>query len=477
MSIEPALQAADTGTEIRLSQTSAAAYLDVSDGASHRKHIIPAHLREGDSFAGFARGVRRHLAHLGIRHAHAAAYHGVRFPRYIVLTLAWAVVGLFRVSGRVLSWWHATDLYKLEHQAAADGLLTDHLRVHRQGRETRTARGLMVLLAAFAVLVAGLVAKRYAPGWAWPLVGVVAVVVLARAGRPAGKPIVQSAQLPAAVQAPTQDVITRALGALGIAGIDRWLREDRELVFPSPVREDGPGWRAEVDLPFGVTADMVIERRVQLASGLRRPLGAVWPEPVTHEHAGRLELWVGRADIAVAKPPPWPLLRSGQCDIFQPVPFGIDVRGRQVKAPLIYHNWLIGAIPRQGKTAAARVLACAAALDPRVAHRFVSGIQDEAIGYAAESLRLLRREVEKRTERDRDTASPAVARPASDKPSSAVCPGQGRLAVLTRIAGWALIAFAAYVLLTNPDGAAAFVVGIFGWRQHAGSLSSFASDL
>ncbi len=96
------------------------------------------------------------------------------------------------------------------------------------------------------------------------------------------------------MQAPSQDVITRALGSLGIAGIDRWLRDGRELVFPSPVREDGPGWRAEVDLPFGVTADMVIERRQQLASGLRRPLGAVWPEPITSEHAGRLELWVGR---------------------------------------------------------------------------------------------------------------------------------------------------------------------------------------
>jgi DNA segregation ATPase FtsK/SpoIIIE, S-DNA-T family len=135
-------------------------------------------------------------------------------------------------------------------------------------------------------------------------------------------------------------------------------------VFPSPVHEDGPGWRAEVDLPFGVTAEMVIERREQLASGLRRPLGAVWPEPISSEHAGRLELWVGRADVARARPAAWPLLRAGQCDVFQPVPFGADVRGRTVKVPLIYHNWLIGAIPRQGKTAAVRVLACACALDP-----------------------------------------------------------------------------------------------------------------
>jgi DNA segregation ATPase FtsK/SpoIIIE, S-DNA-T family len=68
---------------------------------------------------------------------------------------------------------------------------------------------------------------------------------------------------------------------------------------------------AEVDLPYGVTAAMVTERREQLGSGLRRPLGAVWPEPVTSEHAGRLELWVGRADVAKSRQGPWPLLRGG----------------------------------------------------------------------------------------------------------------------------------------------------------------------
>ena len=62
---------------------------------------------------------------------------------------------------------------------------------------------------------------------------------------------------------------------------------------------------------------MVIDRREQLASGLRRPLGAVWPEPVTHEHAGRLELWVGRADISKAKPPRrGRCCETGQADVF-----------------------------------------------------------------------------------------------------------------------------------------------------------------
>jgi DNA segregation ATPase FtsK/SpoIIIE, S-DNA-T family len=104
--------------------------------------------------------------------------------------------------------------------------------------------------------------------------------------------------------------------------------------------------------------------------------------------------------------------------VFGELPFGTDVRGRVVKAPMAYHNWLIGAIPRQGKTAAVRVLACGIALDPLcemwnhelkgsgdldplecVSHRFVSGIDDPSIAYAAESLKLLKAEIGRRTER------------------------------------------------------------------------------
>jgi DNA segregation ATPase FtsK/SpoIIIE, S-DNA-T family len=410
-----ALPAADSQTEVRLGESTAPAYVDLSDGRAQRKPLVPPHLRDGDGLAGLRRGIRRHLRNKAAGHAHSAAWHFTRGTLFVIL--ARAVVGVFRITGRILAWWHATDLYKLEHEAAADGLLADHLRIHRQGRDTRTARGIILAVGAFIVLVVVVVVVKFAP-WLLAVAAVAAIPVLARAGRPAGKPAFPSATLPPSVQPPTQDVITRALGSLGITGIDKWLREERPLVFPSPVREDGPGWRAEVDLPFGVTAEMVIERRQQLASGLRRPLGAVWPEPVSSEHAGRLELWVGRQDVARARQAPWPLLRSGQADVFARLPFGTDVRGRTVTVPVMYHNWLIGALPGQGKTAAVRVLAAGCALDPlcelwihelkgsgdldplqRVSHRFASGVDDGSIGYAAESLRLLRAELEQRTER------------------------------------------------------------------------------
>jgi S-DNA-T family DNA segregation ATPase FtsK/SpoIIIE len=407
------LRALDAHTEVALDEDKppGAAYVDLTSGEAQRRPIIPEHWRTREA-------ARTHIRLALARHAHRAAYHGVRSPGYALKAAGFAVLGVVTVLGRLIAWWHIPGTTRLEWHAAADGLLNDHLRLHRQGRETRRARG-TILAECLVVLAAAIVAMaRFVPRWAWVPLGLVLFTGFALAGRPQGKTITTRAEIPAAVQPPTGDVIIRALGSLGIAEINRAIKDMAFPPLPAPVREDGPGWKAEVDLPFGVTASMVIDRREQLASGLRRPLGAVWPEPASHEHAGRLELWVGRADISKARPSAWPLLRAGQADVFAELPFGTDVRGRTVKVPMAYHSHLIGSIPRQGKTAAVRVPACGAALDPlaelwihelkgsgdldpleQCAHRFVSGIDDAAIGYAAESLKLLKAEISRRTER------------------------------------------------------------------------------
>ena len=407
------LRAVDAQTEVRLDedQAPAPAYVDLTTGDGQRRAIIPEHWRTREN-------ARRHVALAAARHGHRAAYHGVRSPAYFAKALGFAVWGVLVTGRRLIAWWHIPGTTRLEWDAAANGLLNDHLRLHKAGRETRKARGTILALCLAGLAAAVVAMIVFAPWWGWALAAVALFAAFALAGRPHGKTITTKAELPAQVQPPDQDVITRALGSLGISEINRVLKDGGRIGFPSPVREDGPGWRAEVDLPYGVTAGMVIDRRPQLASGLRRPLGAVWPEPVTSEHEGRLELWVGRADISRARPPAWPLLRAGQADVFQPQPFGVDVRGKGVKAPMAYLNMLIGSIPRQGKTAAARVRACTYALDPivelwihelkgsgdldpleQVSHRFVSGIDDASIAYAAESLKLLKAEIERRTER------------------------------------------------------------------------------
>jgi DNA segregation ATPase FtsK/SpoIIIE, S-DNA-T family len=407
------LRAVDAQTEVALEEgrPEGPSYVDLTSGEGTRRAIIPEHWRTWEN-------AKRHVSLAAARHGHRAAYHGVRSPAYLTKAAGYAIRGLFVTGRGLIAWWHIPGTTELERQAAADGLLNDHLRLHKAGKETRKARGLILLAVLLAAAIAIDAMAALAPWWGWALLGLAVFPLLAIAGRPAGKKITTKAEIPAQVQPPTPDVITRALGALGIGQINQALAKGDGISFPSPVREDGPGWRFECDLPYGVTATQVIERREQFASGLRRPLGAVWPEVVSHEHAGRLECWVGRADISKAKPQPWPWLRAGGGDVFGPLPFGTDPRGRRVDVAVIEHNWLLGSMPGQGKTSAVRVLISAAALDPsvepwihelkgtgdldmfeQISHRFISGIDDESIAYAADSLRKLRVEVMARADR------------------------------------------------------------------------------
>jgi DNA segregation ATPase FtsK/SpoIIIE, S-DNA-T family len=192
----------------------------------------------------------------------------------------WGVIVTIK---RLIVWWHIPGTTKLEYDAAADGLLNEHLRLHKHGRETRKARSSILALCLAGLAAAAVAMARFAPPWAWLLLAMALFVAFALAGQPQGTAITTRAEIPAAVQPPTQDVIIRALGSIGIAEINKAIKDMAFPPLPTPVREDGPGWRAEIDLPYGVTADMVIDRREQFASGLRRPLGAAWPEPASRE--------------------------------------------------------------------------------------------------------------------------------------------------------------------------------------------------
>ncbi len=407
------LRAVEAQTEIALDEDKppGPAYVDLTSGERQRKPLIPAHWSTWEN-------AKRHIALRAGWYAYWSAYHTLRSPAYFIRAAGFAIWGVVVTARRLISWWHIPGTTKLEWDAAASGLLNDHLRLHKQGRETRKARGSILALCLAALTAAVVAMVAFAPLWAWVPTGLVLFVLFALAGRPQGKTITTAAEIPAAVQPPTQDVIIRALGSLGIAQVNQAIKDAAFPPLPAPVREDGPGWRAEIDLPYGVTATQIIERREAFASGLRRPLGAVWPAVVTDEHAGRLEVWVGRADISKAKPAPWPWLRTGGGNVFDPLPFGTDPRGKRADGALVEHNWLLGSMPGQGKTSAVRVLVSGAALDPTAelwihelkgtgdldpfeccSHRFISGIDDESIGYAAESLRQLRREVMHRADR------------------------------------------------------------------------------
>jgi DNA segregation ATPase FtsK/SpoIIIE, S-DNA-T family len=390
-------------------------YADITRVPGERLPIIPPNLR------GRA-NIRATIAVVGGQQWHRTRYHGLRAPLYLFAVLAWAVVGVFRLAARQIHWWWVAEQHGLRSDAAAAGDSKEWMRLHKEAREVRKVRGIVLAAELAALLIAAAVLAGFGPWWSWYAAAAVALPLLARAGRPEDRRIINPAIIPPDYSPPTHEIISRALGSLGIPEISKALKPDSKtgvatgIRYVSEVMRDGPGWGCHLDLPHGVTATDILARREELASGLRRPLSATWPAGVPEVHPGRLELWVGFQDLSKTRPPAWPLLKAGQADVFASLPFGTDPRGRPVPVPMFEVNWLIGASPGQGKTAAVRVLACGIALDPladlwinelsgkgdleplaKVSHRYVSGLDDDSIAYAAESARLLRAELDRRS--------------------------------------------------------------------------------
>ncbi|MFF7973353.1 cell division protein FtsK [Streptomyces sp. NPDC007905] len=379
--------------------------------SAKRRAVVPLWLRSLSELKTASGWVARH-------YAHTAGYHALRAPVYAARLALQAPTGAARFVGGTMRWvadreGEAVRLAAVRREDAAE-----YLKLSRQRDGRVRLRTLVAVLAMFVGLGSALAIYVLAPDWLQALSVGAVVLALGSAGRKADAPVVHKAvELPDAPKL-TSDIVLRALGALGIPAINQAQGKGRDgFAFTAPITRDGPGWRAEGDLPYGVTVTDVIERRDRLASGLRRPLGCVWPEAVPDEHTGRLVLWVGDQDLKSARKPVWPLLKSGTVDLFKPVPYGTDQRGRWVEVTLMFIAGVIGAIPRMGKTFLLRLLLLIAALDPRaelhsydmkgtgdldpvgekVSHRHGVGEEDETLQYALADFRALREELRRRT--------------------------------------------------------------------------------
>jgi S-DNA-T family DNA segregation ATPase FtsK/SpoIIIE len=391
---------------------SAGDVLAVERSTATRLHpVLPGWLRSGREFARqFGWAIK--LA------GHRTAFHGVRLPVYGLRLALYSPRGAGRIVAGAWRW--ATDAEGAPVRTAAVDRADakEYLSLSRQRNDRVRWRTIQLLAAAVAVTVAILVGLAMFPTWGDWLMAATAVLAVGAVGQRRDRPVVGRAVDSPKVPRLTDTVVIRALGSLGIAGINQALAAEGEkaIGIPSPITRDGLGWRAEVDLPFGVTVGDIMDRREKLASGLRRPLGCVWPEPSPDAHAGRLVLWVGDTDMAKAKPAAGPLAKTGRVDLFRAFPFGTDPRGRLVSVTLMFAAVVIGSIPRMGKTFALRLLLLAAALDPRaelhiydlkgtgdlsplepVCHRYRAGDDDEDIAYALADVKALHSEMRRRT--------------------------------------------------------------------------------
>lgn len=365
---------------------------------------------------------------LAARAGYTVAFHASRAPTYGARLAVRAPVGVWRLTCRGVAWLSDDEGRRVRRSVSAAGVgasgsgpfeAQHYVRVCAEHRSTQAIRLRIAGGGLVFALLAGLAAWLLLPPAAWVGIAAVVVLVLGWVGRDVSAPVVATAAhttVAGAVPPITSTLVVDALGTLGIGELNKALRDDEHAVrFVAPITRDGEGWRADIDLPGGVTAGDVVERRDRLASGLRRPEGCVWPEPDSDGHAGRLVLWVADRPMSTATPVPWPLMRAGRTNLFEPVPFGVDQRGRPVTITLMFASMVLGAVPRQGKTAALRLLLLASALDPRaelhvhnlkgggdldplgaVAHYCRSGDDPEDIDALLADLRAIREDMRRR---------------------------------------------------------------------------------
>ncbi|KQX36547.1 cell division protein FtsK, partial [Streptomyces sp. Root1295] len=400
-----------------------------------RKPVLAGWLTDRRDFTATAR-------HAGANAGYSALFHGVRLPVYAGRLALMSPRGACRFIATTNRWIWDREAAPLRAAAVRAEDVEEYMRLARLRAGRVRLRGLVTLVAAVFGVGFALWLYVMAPAlmYAFAAGG---VLLLGTAGQQPDAPVIGPAVLKTEVQKLTGSIVLRGLDSIGNAKISAAIKKGGEmngLRFTSEIVRDGPGYRADLDLPYGVTPEDIMEARKPLASGLRRKVGCVWPSPDPTEHEGRLVLWVGDKPMNETTKPAWPLLKSGTVDLFRPVVFGNDQRMRDVSVTLMFAAVVVGSIPRMGKTFLMRLFLLIAALDPRaelhafdfkgtgdfgalepVCHRYRAGEENDDIEYVLDALRELKEELRRRAKvikslpRSRCPESKVTPELASDK--------------------------------------------------------------
>jgi S-DNA-T family DNA segregation ATPase FtsK/SpoIIIE len=213
---------------------------------------------------------------------------------------------------------------------------------------------------------------------------------------------------------PDESAILKALQHLSIGSLTRAFKDGWQPRWVAPTTRLGNGWHSQLQLPLGVTVEMIGDKKHVLAHNLLRKPVEVWPtEP--HGQPGVLDLWVADQGSLSGPVPPWPLLTEGTTDYFKGVPAGLSQRGEPVAGKLMAANYMVGGIMGVGKSSLVVSLLLGAMLDPLVEIEvyvmaynvdydpmrprlatLVKGDEDEQAEAALKALRNLRDEVTER---------------------------------------------------------------------------------
>ncbi|MGW7597248.1 hypothetical protein [Streptomyces antimycoticus] len=160
------------------------------------------------------------------------------------------------------------------------------------------------------------------------------------------------------------------------AGIVTEAQRD-ETRLTSPIRTNGPGWTATIELPPGMKASAATGKAADIASALRVKKTRIELKADTSDegHEGQFVLWVADQDnpYGTGKKPSqlieaerWNFWRDG-------VPLGGDARGMREVLHLMWSSLMVGGLQDYGKSYLARLIAAAAALDPHMRIVLITG--------------------------------------------------------------------------------------------------------
>lgn len=432
-------QAADLGDPVDL--------VDVAPGLSWgdltatstrgRAPLVPLWLQSADSR-------RATFAAIGENLRYWALFHLIRSPKYAAKTAWYAPIGAGRLVGKVIHWASAEEgNWQLRQQAANSNDPHTWQALDRTRSKQARARWWLVIPSTIGLTVSLAVvhATGTVPTLGWYATMAAAVVLLARVGRPADKPITDRVSNAPRFTKLTADMVRNAFTSLGFSP----MKDPGSLEFVHPgIHRDGPGWLARVNLPAGLEAVKVLEKRGALSSALRLPVDQVWPAPGP-QHAGQVDLWVGYRPASEMGKPHWPLADpAARTSYFEAQEFGVDQRQRPVKIKGFAMNFLIGGRPGSGKSYAGRSIVTTFALDPTVELKiaeykgtgdfldmaplcstYVCGLADEDFAAGLAMLNWGLAEAERRGQRIKDAYVRGEAPERKVTPELAAKPGSG----------------------------------------------------
>lgn len=345
------------------------------------------------------------------RGGHRTLWHLLRSPIYLVRLVTYSPRGAWRVLRQLWRFMSDEELRPLRIEAVTGSDPVTALKLRKE-RNERIHRRLVVAAVLATILLVALVAIWFfVPGWTVNVASVGAVLILGWIGRPIGKPIAKPATTIAGNAGPLRaPVAMEALCRIGIAG----MRDPEHIRLLMDVARVGPGYQLDMELPAGVTAGSVLEKREELSAALRRELGTVWPS-IGKRHQGHLVLYVSDEPMTTARQAPWPLLKDGKVNVFRLAPVFSDQRNRWVDVTIAYTSWVVGAVPRMGKTFFVREFLLVSGLDVRTrvyafdlkgtgdlspislfAHGYSTGDEPEEIDEQLEHMRSIRQEMRRR---------------------------------------------------------------------------------